>query len=241
MSDPSSDDPYYRSIEEEFVRRRGAPLLLSPRDWKLIGEWQDAGIPLRIVLQGIHNVFDAFDRRAVTGSPARRINSLSYCRQEVLALHDVYRSLHAAEAGRPDVGAGDPARSIARHLGRLHRSVRSAMTTASAARHDTLVGTLAGAAGDLRRLRRDVKSGAAAPAEVEAALLRLDGRLLEAALGALEPGERVALDEAAEKALRDRRARMTPDAFESTRRALLGRDLRRRCGLPRLSLFDPSA
>ncbi len=63
MSEPGEAGDYYRAVEEEFLRRRGAPLLLSPRDWALIGDWQAAGIPLRIVLQGIANVFDAFERR----------------------------------------------------------------------------------------------------------------------------------------------------------------------------------
>ena len=75
MSGREASVDYYRAIEEEFVRRRGAALLLSPRDWTLIGTWHEAGIPLRIVLQGIASVFDAFERRAPAG---RRINSLSY-------------------------------------------------------------------------------------------------------------------------------------------------------------------
>ena len=52
---------YYRAVEEAFVRRRGAAMLLSPRDWSLIGEWIDVGVPLRVVLQAIDNIFDAFE------------------------------------------------------------------------------------------------------------------------------------------------------------------------------------
>src|SRR3989454_7723003 len=101
MTPGEAADQYFGAIEEEFVRGRGAAMLLSPRDWSLIGEWKEAGVPLRVVLQGITNVFDSFAGRAPTG---RRINSLSYCRQEVQVLHEIYRSLHAVEAGRPAPG-----------------------------------------------------------------------------------------------------------------------------------------
>jgi hypothetical protein len=239
MTGTAAGDAYYRAIEEEFVRRRGAPLLLSPRDWRLIGEWREAGIPLRIVLQGIDNVFDGFERRAASGSRARRINSLAYCRQEVLALHDLYRSLQAAEAGRAGAAGTTPAQAVGRHLGRLLRAVRGAMAAASAAGRDPLVGVLAGAAADLKRWRREARTGGAPPADLEAALERLEAAILEAARAALPPEQVQTLERAAGDALADRRGRMTAEAFEATRRAHLARGLRRACGLPRLSLFDP--
>src|SRR4029077_10459400 len=62
MRSGEAGDEYFRAVEEEFVRRRGAAMLLSPRDWSLIGEWQEAGVPLRVVLQAINNIFDAFER-----------------------------------------------------------------------------------------------------------------------------------------------------------------------------------
>ena len=238
MTRPDPGDAYYRAIEEEFVRRRGAPLLLSPRDWSLIGEWKAAGIALRIVLQGIQNVFEAFERRVVAGARARKINSLAYCRQEVLALHDLYLSLHAAEAGRPLPHDQGPPPAVLKHLGRLHRAVRASMAAASASGLDPLVGALAGSAASVKSLRRDVKSGSVPVAEVEAALGRLDAALLEAARAALQPADIGALEAAAGAALAGQRGRMTAESFESTRRAHVGRALRRRCGLPRLTLFD---
>jgi hypothetical protein len=239
MTEPGPADDYYRAVEETFVRRRGAPLLLSPRDWALIGAWREAGIPLRIVLQGIENVFDAFERRAAPGTRARRINSLSYCRQEVLALHDLHRTLHAAEAGRPQPGGEGPPPAVLRHLGRLQRSVRAAMAAASAAGLDALVGPLAGAAAALKDLRRALKTGGARPAEAEEVLGRLDAGLVEAARAALPPAVVGDLERGTDAALAARRGRMTAGAWEATRAAHLARALRRRCGMPRLSLFDP--
>jgi hypothetical protein len=237
MTDGDSPDEYYRTIEAEFVRRRGASMLLSPRDWALIGDWQKAGIPLRIVLQGIDNVFDAFDRRPPA---ARRINSLSYCRQEVLSLQELSLHLQAAGAGRPGFGEDTSARdrAIARHLGRLARSVREAMATASQSRSDSLVGALAMVSSELKRLRREVKQGAFDPARWELELGRLDQVLIEGARSSLSKEEDRLEETLVDKALSAERARMTPEAYGATRKALLGRSLRARYRLPRLTLFE---
>lgn len=237
MSDRDDPDEYVRVIEAEFMRRRGAPLLLSPRDWALIGEWREAGIPLRVVLQGIANVFDAFERRAPRG---RRINSLSYCRQEVLSLHDLYRTLRGTTAGRPGSAreTDDGARAVRRHLGRILRSVREAMAAASDAGFDGLVATLARAASEMTRLRKEARATERRAHDLESSLKSLDNTLLEAGRAALPEEERRAMVDDVAQALASERGRMNPAAYEVTHRALLARSLRRRLRLPRLTLFD---
>ncbi|MFI5106836.1 MAG: hypothetical protein ACHP79_18080, partial [Terriglobales bacterium] len=73
---------YFTEIEERYQRRRGTGLLLSTLDWALIETWKDAGLPLEAVLRGIDETFDKYDRRPVK---TKKINSLAYCAQEVLA------------------------------------------------------------------------------------------------------------------------------------------------------------
>jgi hypothetical protein len=236
MTSRKAEDEYYRAVEETFVRRRGAAMLLSPRDWNLIGEWKDAGIPLRVVLQAIDNIFEGFGRRAPTG---RRINSLSYCRQEVLALHEVYQGLHAVEAGRPlsaEAAAGVAA--AARHLGRLARRVRAAMAGASEAGRDRLVGCLARVAADLKNLRKEIKGGVWDPHLLEQRLRRFDEDLVAASRESLSKSEIDALEGAAELALGRAGDRMTPEAREGTRLTALAALLRQATGIPRLTLFD---
>jgi len=238
MSRRRTADEYFRAVEEEFVRRRGSAMLLSPRDWGLIAEWYEAGIPMRVVLQGIGNVFDAHARRA---PEHRRINSLSYCRQEVLSLHDLYRGLRGAEAGRPDAAgakAFDARRAIARHLGRLGRSLRLSMSVASESGQDTLVGALAGALADLKLLRRALKTESFEPMRIEEALERIDRDLLQAARSDCPPGVIEAAAAAAEGELAGRRAGMTPESYRATVQAGVDRALRLRCGVPRLTIFE---
>src|SRR5262245_15278143 len=78
---------YFTEIEEHYQQRRGAGLLLSTLDWALIETWKDAGIPLEAVLRGIDETFDKYDRKP-TRAKMRKINSLAYCSQEVLAAAD---------------------------------------------------------------------------------------------------------------------------------------------------------
>ena len=241
MIEAAETGDYFNAIEEAFSRRRGAPLLLSPRDWALIGEWQRRGIPLRIVLQGIENCFDTFERR----SPgARRINSLTYCRQEVLSLFDLYLGLQGAAAGRPGEGPASsvPASAgvVVRHLGRLARRAKEAMAHASSSHHDALVGSLAGAAAELRRMKKAIVAGPPAPQTLERDLARLDSELLAAARDALGPEETERIEQEAATALGTARDRMTPEARDTTHRAAAARLLRRRCHLPRLTLFEDS-
>jgi hypothetical protein len=236
MTGGNPADEYFQAIEELFVRRRGAAMLLSPRDWNLIGEWKDAGIPLRVVVQAIDSVFDAFERRAPAG---RRINSLSYCRQEVLALHELYQILHAVDAGRPAPSqAGEGRQAAARHLGRLARRVRAAMPLASRTERDPLVASLARTAAELKQLRREIKSGVVEPSGLEERLRQVDEDLLAAARASLPEEERASLERAADRAMGTHGDRMTPGARDRTRQVLLSALLREAAKIPRLTLFD---
>ena len=73
---------YFTEIEDRYLQRRGGGLLLSTLDWALIETWKDAGIPLEAVLRGIDEAFDQYDQRP---SKTKKVNSLAYCSQLVLA------------------------------------------------------------------------------------------------------------------------------------------------------------
>src|SRR5215469_10668768 len=88
---------YFTEIEEHFQRRRGTLTLLSPLDWALMEIWKDAGIPLDAVLRGIDGAFDKWEQRP---RRTRKVNSLAYCSQEVLAA--------AEEMQEASVGAAPP-------------------------------------------------------------------------------------------------------------------------------------
>jgi hypothetical protein len=75
---------YFTEIEELYQKRRGSALLLSTLDWALIETWKDADIPLEAALRGIDAAFDSYDAKPARAK-TRKVNSLAYCSQEVLA------------------------------------------------------------------------------------------------------------------------------------------------------------
>ena len=61
MSETAEDREYYAAAEAAFVRRRGTPFLLSPKDFALLREWHALGVPLEAIEAGLD---DAFTRRS---------------------------------------------------------------------------------------------------------------------------------------------------------------------------------
>ena len=93
INQPETPEPfnyfnYFTEVEEEFVRRRGKPLFISPMDWALVESWKNAGIPLHIVLRAINEAFDAYDARL---RKFRKVNSMFYCEQTVETMFADYR------------------------------------------------------------------------------------------------------------------------------------------------------
>jgi hypothetical protein len=66
---------YYQTIAREFLRRRGAPFFLSPRDLTIIAGWESQKIPLQVVLEGIGQAFDGIRNR----SRGTKGLALSFC------------------------------------------------------------------------------------------------------------------------------------------------------------------
>src|SRR5262249_7910915 len=95
MSATEEDRAYFAAAEAAFIRRRGTPFLLSPRDFALLREWRALGIPIEAVEDGIDQAFARREDRQAVG----RVNSLSYCPDPVL------------EAWGPGRGAGGGGRA----------------------------------------------------------------------------------------------------------------------------------
>ena len=65
---------YLSDIEAAFVKRRGANMFLSSKDWQLMQSWEQQGVPLHIVIRAINEVFDKTDKK---------ISTLAYCENAV--------------------------------------------------------------------------------------------------------------------------------------------------------------
>ncbi|HEY0789199.1 MAG TPA: hypothetical protein VGE86_11180 [Thermoanaerobaculia bacterium] len=214
---PPPPDDYFLEIESHFAARRGTPFLFSGKDWALMKAWRDEGIPLPVVLEAI----DACFRKKEEAPRRRTISSLSYCRHAVRELWDERKELLVGASGSvPERGAEGILDEIANALG----------AAIEAAETPELGRALRGAADAVRALPR----GEAVPL-LEERLIEIERGLVEALLSALPEGARRELDADVEKGLAGHK--LDPAVAERTRRANLLRLMRRRVGIPRLSLF----
>ncbi|MGZ7099803.1 MAG: hypothetical protein ACXVJ8_15120 [Candidatus Angelobacter sp.] len=225
---------YFTEIEEQFQRRRGGILLLSTLDWALIETWKDAGIPLEAVLRGIDGAFERYEKRPTP----RKVNSLAYCAQEVLAASE--------EMKEAAVGASSSAQPIAKPTGFqagdivafLRRNVELLLT----AKLPELPGISGVAiarsiAGTLRELASEMQSSAPRLEDLERRLTVLEEKLLAVLLAATPDDDIVAVRAEADRELSPYRRKMPAAQIDQLQKQYLHKRLLDKYGLPRLSLF----
>jgi hypothetical protein len=220
MSETEEDRRYYQAAEAAFIRRRGTPFLLSPRDFALLKQWRALGVPMEAVEQGIDAAFSGREERQARG----RVNSLGYCAGAVLEAWERRAETSVGKGG----GRSGPEPDIAAALAGLSGSLAEL-----ARRRPDLAAPIEAASRSLDRLAKAGKNAE----EIETSLARLDKRLAKALFDALPEPERDRLDTEVETALSRANIRMDADAAERTRRALSRRTLREALDLPRLTLL----
>ena len=180
---------YFSEIEEHFQRRRGSILICSPLDWALMEVWKEAGIPLEAVLRGIDAAFDKYDRRV---KKTRKVNSLAYCQQEVLAAVEELKE--AAIGSTRDPKATSIANAeLARYFERNAELLAGCKHPAAALRALAAeqAATLRGLAAELAPPPHSPKEGEYGPPRgLRRAGAADDGDGREAVCGAVEPCQR---------------------------------------------------
>jgi hypothetical protein len=195
-----------------------------------MASWRDAGIPLRVVLQALDNVFAS--RSA--SHPSRPVLSLSYCQHAVKEAFDSWRE---AQVGAP-AGAAEPAAEPGPNetAGCLEGWARALLVAAGESH-------LAGAS--LQRTAERLRQMAAAVqavdppslAQMEEELESLEDLLLDELLAELAPASRQELEEEAARELAPLEGRLTERAYRATFQVHLRARLRARHSLPRLTLY----
>ncbi len=229
-----SDHEYFRAVEEVFVELRGAPLLLSPKDWRTAREWHREGIPLDLVLRTLEEVFE---RRRESGDEDK-ISSLRYCDRAVRSAWKGLRELTgaAAEPARGSAPTDSSAPDVSSRLEALARALPEDLPGRgeAARRIRSLIHGKRPADPDASRPIRDERS-------IEQALTRLDEEILDRLSHSLSAEERADLGKEAEASLEPLAARLPQEEIERARRRLRTQKLRRKFGFPTLSLFAPEA
>jgi hypothetical protein len=221
---------YFTEIEEHFQRRRGTTLLLSTLDWALIETWKDAGIPLAAVLRGID---ESFERRAKRPSP-RKVNSLAYCVQAVLAAaEDMKEAAVGVAPAEPAQESGPEPAEIAAYL------ERNAAQLEAAKLPDAAQGVAREAARTLRDLASALQGSAARPPleDLERRLTAMEEKLLAALVAASPDEELVRVRAEADHDIAPYRRKLSAAHIGQLHRQYVHKRLLEQHGLPRLSLF----
>jgi hypothetical protein len=233
---------YFTEIEEHFLRRRGGRLLLSTLDWALIETWKDAGIPLEAALRGIEAAFDRYDQRP---SKTKKVNSVAYCSQEVLAAAEDMKEAAvgvADEAGQQlssqsTAGQGLEPDTIAVFLRRNADLLESAKLPE---RGGVSVGTAASETSrTLRKLADEMEHEKPVPRleDLERHLTVLEEKLFAALLAATEDEEMVMVRTEADRDLAPYRRKMPAAQIDQLQKQYVHKRLLEKHNLPRLSLF----
>ena len=223
---------YFTEIEEHFQRRRGTLLLLSTLDWALIETWKEAAVPLEAVLRGIDAAFDTYDRKQ---RKTRKVNSLAFCSQEVLAAaEDMKEAAVGSKRATTDRDTGLAAVDVSAYLTRNAASLRAAKLQGLPEQ------VVREAADSLLRIADDVKQGTSKRLhleDVERRLTVLEEKIQAALMTATKEEGLVAIRAEADRQIAAYRGKMNAAQIDQLQKQFLYKRLLERYSLPRLSLF----
>ncbi len=230
---------YFTEIEERFCRRRGTVVLCSTLDWALMETWKDSGIPLEAVLRGIDEAFDRYDARP---SKTRKVNSLAYCAQAVLAAAEEMQeaSAGAGDKTKPDSGLELP--PIATYMETNAKQLESMLVPSpsrkGAAMPEAAVAMVREAVGTLRDLAAGLKQAKTVPLEdLERRLTVVEEKLFAALLSSTADEQLVTVRAEADRELAPYRRKMTAAQIDHLQKQYIHKRILERYGIPRLSLF----
>lgn len=224
---------YFTEIEERYLQRRGGGLLLSTLDWALIETWKDAGIPLEAVLRGIDAAFDKYDQRP---AKTRKINSLAYCSQAVLATAEDMKEA-AVGAGtvdeRPRANQGFEPETVSAFL----RRNADALDAAKFPQQDHAAGVVASEAAKTLRDLASQETSKRRLEDMERHLTVLEEKLFAALVTSTSDEEMVRIRAEADRDMAPFRRKMSAPQIEQLQKQYLQKMLLEKYHLPRLSLF----
>jgi len=229
---------YFTEIEEHYLRRRGTHLLLSTLDWALIETWKSAGVPLEAVLRGVDDAFDKYDQRP---SKSKKVNSLAYCSQAVLAAAEDMKeaSVGAVVEGKVHRDPGFEAAQIsaflrenAERLEKAKLPERAGFATGALAREE---------AASLREMAEAIERNGNDKfprlEDLERRLTVLEEKLFAVLMAATPDEDLVNVRAEADRDIAPYRRNMTASQIEQLHKQYVHKRLLERCGVPRLSLF----
>jgi len=152
-NDESEEQAYFRAIEETFIRLRGAPLLLSPADWRIAQTWRRDGVPFDLVQETLETLFRLREERGAKG----KVQSLRYCQDAVeTAWEELQELVEPARREEPEaLDSSDRVAALADSLPSLPTLDRLGLRERILA----LSGSVTAMEAELRTLERELYDG----------------------------------------------------------------------------------
>jgi hypothetical protein len=230
---------YFTEIEEHYLRRRGSLLLLSTLDWALIETWKNAGVPLEAVLRGVDATFDKYEHRV---SKSKKVNSLAYCTQAVLAAAEDMKeaAIGAGAAGGEQKAEREPGFEAAQIIAYLRENAEKVEKAKLPERVGFTTGALAREeAAALREMAGSMEASGKLPRleDLERRLTVLEEKLFAVLVAASTEDDLVRVRAEADRDIAPYRRKMTAAQVEQLQKQYVHKRLLEGCGIPRLSLF----
>ena len=227
---------YFTDIEDHFQKKRASLRLFSPIDWALIESFQEAGIPLEVVLRGIDL---SFEKKARRKPGPDKINSLSYCTQAILSEFEKHQQSMAGQHSAPSSTlSAEPSEKelIVSLLEKAGQQLRQA-AEGEAARVIS-ASLLSGAMESLDKIRQEL-AVAASPdfATIDLRLTTLEEKILAALQVGLCEEELLDLRQHISAELIRHRGGLKAEQLALLEKKMLNKRLLEKFQLPRLNLF----
>ena len=207
-------------------------MLLSTLDWALIETWKEAGVPLEAVLRGIDSAFDAYHR---SPRKTRKVNSLAFCSQEVLAVaEEMKEAAVGSKRSASERDSGLTAGDVSAYL------VKNAALLRIAKLEGLPEQVVREAADSLLAVADDLKQSANKRLhleDLERRLTVLEERIQAALMSSTSEQELVAVRAEADRQIGSYRSKMNAAQIDQLQKQFLHKRLLERYSLPRLSLF----
>ncbi len=204
----------------------------------MIESWKESGFPLASVLIGIERSFEKFKKRP---QRFRKVNSLSYCSQEVLRAAEEARTAETEGGARAKEAEAKPPfkeGEVRAYLARNVEAVENARAAAEANGQNVLAGDLKTATAALEKLGAQDFSGPGTDLqEVERQLAAIEEMLAASLVRATTVDQLAEIRREVERGLASHRRRMSAAQIESLDRQFLRKTLFKKYQIPRLSLF----
>ncbi len=222
---------YWEQIEQYFVAKRGNALILSPKDWPLVSSWEERGVPVEAVFDGIDHAYQRYQDKCASGQ-RQTTWTLTACQ------HDVERAWNAWREQHPELETPDERDALDGERRKISSKLDSTMarlqTHTADGRYECVRDAIDTTISTLQHLRQQLDSAndAEAMAGLKTAIRQAEQTLMTHLEYAINETIRKNLLAKAEARLASHKSQMSETIYQETLQLAFRQELHRAYPLP---------